>query len=578
MCQKFERSPSLQTKPAITNYRLFLMLFVVILSSVACNTTSQQGKKQSSTTDSTIVFTEKDPYTHRAAAGSAVLTQRGDNTRQGWNMQETTLTTSNVNVTHFGKRVAYPVDGKLYAQPLFVPNLIIRGITYNVVIVATEHDSVYAFDADARTVEPPLWRTSFLSKDITPVSSTQDIHCQAISPEVGITGTPVIDPTTHTLYVVAATHEGTQLIYRLHALDITTGREKLPPTLIQASTPGLKNDAVSGKIIFNARQEQLHMGLLLLHGIVYMSFASYCDKYPFHGWILGYKASDLQPAIVYNDTPNGWGGGIWESATGLTADTNGNIYYMSGNGDFDLNTTGFNAGNSLVKLRPENGTLKIEDYFTPFNQACTLEHDQDLGSGAPLLLPNQNEIVSIGKEGRIYMIKAKHLGGYQVVANPCNVQQRQRTDIDHIIQETPPYTLPGGFWGIPGYWSGSTETYIYTAGSTDHLKAWKIVAGKLDASPTSQATETLHYPGAIPVVSSNNNTPGSAIVWLIDQENGATLHAYDATNLAHELYNSQQNTNRDQLQGYDNFNVPTVTNGEVFVGTTGSLAIFGQLP
>jgi len=568
-----------QYKPPVkTRSGLLLLIIFVLLGNLSC----ARGNDPPSPTGylpplppSPAVFTQKDPYTRPVAASSAVLTQRGDNARSGWNEHETVLNTSTVNVARFGKRVLYPVDGKIYAQPLFVPNLVIRGITYNVVVVATEHDSVYAFDADARTTEAPLWHTSFLHNGITAVSSTRDVRCQSISPEFGITGTPVIDPTSRTLYVVAATHEGAELVYRLHALDITTGSEKLASTHIRASVPGTGDDATAGKVIFNPRLEQMHMGLLLLNGVVYTSFASYCDKYPFHGWILGYRTSDLQQVIVYNSTPNGWGGGIWESASGLTADEAGNIYYLSGNGSFDLNTGGLNAGNSLVKLRPENGTLKMMDYFTPFNQVCTLAHDIDFGSGTPLLLPGQAGIIAIGKEGRIYVVNRNHLGGYQAVHEPCSRQQQPRTNIDHVLQELPPYTLPEGFWGSVGYWAAPTGEYIYTAGNVDHLKAWKIVKGKLEPTPVSQAPETLNYPGGIPVVSSNQSVPDTGIVWLLDQENGAVLRAYDATNLAHELYSSRQNASRDGLQDYDNFNVPTIANGEVFVDTSGSLAIFG---
>ncbi|HZR44672.1 MAG TPA: hypothetical protein VFB12_31460 [Ktedonobacteraceae bacterium] len=581
MFQKYRKVLFLQWQSAHVRHGLLLLIVFVVLSGLPYSRPSdQRGYRLTDsplpTPTSQAVLTQKDPYTRPAAANSAVLTQRGDSTRLGWDQHETVLNTSTVNVSRFGKRIAYSVDGKIYAQPLFVPNLLIRSIDYNVVIVATEHDSVYAFDADARTPEPPLWHTSFLHDGTTTISSMHDVHCPSISPEFGITGTPVIDPVTRTLYIVAATHEGTELVYRLHSLDITTGSEKVLPMRIQASMPGT-GDTAARNVIFNAYQEQMHMGLLLLNGVVYTAFASYCDKYPFHGWILGYRASDLQQVVVYTSTPKGWGGGIWESASGLTADTDGNIYVMSGNGSFDLDTGGLDASNSLMKLRPQNGHLKIVDSFTPFNQKCTLAHDLDLGSGTPLLLPGQNEIIAIGKEGRIYVLNRSNLGGYQVVPDPCNKQQLPRTDIDHVIQELPPYTLPGEFWGAEGYYAAPTGEYIYTAGSEDHLKAWKIVNGKLVPSPVSQAPETLNYPGAIPVVSSNERVPGTAIVWLVDQENVAVLRAYAATDLTHELYNSRQNTSRDGLQGYDNFIVPTIANGEVFVGTAGSLAIFGQL-
>lgn len=577
MFQKYRHRLFPRRRAEKVGHGLLLLLLFVLLSSLALSRPTDPGATPPPLTPThAAVLLQRDPYTRPAAASSAVLTQRGDPTRLGWNRHETTLTTSNISAARFGKRISYPVDGKIYAQPLFVPNLRIRNIAYNVVIVATEHDSVYAFDADARTAEPPLWHTSFLSAGVTPISSMQDVHCPSISPEFGITGTPVIDPATDTLYVVAATHEGSTLAYRLHALDIATGSEKMPATRIQASTTGTEGGK-QHTIVFNPRQEQMHMGLLLLNGVVYTTFASYCDKYPFHGWILGYRASDLEQTSIYNSTPNGWGGGIWESASGLTADSAGNIYIMSGNGDFDLNTKGPDASNSVLQLRPQHGSLQVTDYFTPFNQQCTIAHDLDLGSGTPLLPPDQNEIIAIGKEGRIYVLNRNHLGGYQVVPDPCSRQHLPRTDQDHVLQELPPYTLPGEFWGAEGYWATTTGAYLYTAGSEDHLKAWKIVNGRLSPSPVSQAPEVLNYPGAVPVVSSDGGRAGTAIVWQLDQENGAVLRAYAATDLTHELYNSRQQPGRDNLPGYDNFSVPTVANGEVFVGTAQSLALFAEL-
>lgn len=548
-----------------------LILFVIACSSAPSQSHNQSMPVVSSPTPVQL-FNQTDPLTRHAPASSAYLTQRGSASRQGWNARETTLKTSNVNSTHFGKHVSYPVDGKIFAQPLYVPNLRVRGITYNVVIVATEHDSVYAFDADARTPQPPLWFISFLTGGARPVSATSDVACNNIAPEVGITGTPVIDPATGTLYVVAATHEGSQLVYRLHAIEITSGHEKMAPTLIQASVPaGQGHD----KVTFEAAVEQEHMGLLLLNGVVYTAFASYCGKFFYHGWILGYHAADLRQSVVYNVTPGAWGGGLWESATGLVADQSGDIYVATGNGEYDLNSGGQDAADSLLRLRPVNGTLQIVDAFTPFNQLCLKQHDLDLGSGAPFLLPDSPDIVVAGKEGRVYVVDRNHMGGYHTISDPCS--DLSRTDIDQVAQELPPQTIQGGAWSTASYWNGPTGAYLYTAGVADHLKAWRVSAGKLSSTPASQAPEALSYPGGEPVVSSNGSQPGSGIVWILNNDNGPVLRAYDASNLAHELYTSQQNASRDSLPAYNTFSVPTVANGQVFVGAGANLVIFGLL-
>jgi len=569
-CQYINRTRSVR-------YCLPVFLAWIIIVGVACSAPPVQAQHPAQKGSPTPIqlFDQPDPFTQQVPASSAVLTQRDDAARQGWNAAETHLNTGDVNTSQFGKRLTYQVDGKIYAQPLYVPNLAIRGITYNVVIVATEHDSVYAFDADARSSQPPLWYISFLSAGVSPVSSTSDVVCNNIAPEVGITGTPVIDASTRTLYVVAATREGLQLVYRLHALDITTGREKIAPARIQASVSVSGSVTSAGNVSFDARTEQEHMGLLLLNGIVYIAFASYCGKYFYHGWILGYRAADLEQAIVYNTTPHAWGGGLWESATGLVADQDGNIYVATGNGAYDLNTGGPDAGDTLLKLRPQNGTLKVEDFFTPFNQLCLMQHDVDLGSGAPFLLPDSQNMLVVGKEGRVYVLDREDLGGYHTLPDPCS--SLARTDIDQVVQEFPPQTVSGGVWSTASYWAGPTGAYIYMAGVADHLKAWRVVAGKLLPAFTSQAAETLSYPGGEPVISSNGSKPGSGIVWILDQEHGPALRAYDASNLAHELYNSQQNALRDGLATYDTFSVPTVTNGEVFVGSGASLSIFGLL-
>src|SRR6266700_2746794 len=503
------------------------------------------------------------PISAAAPAETAVLTQKNDSARLGWSSHETVLDQATVQPTRFGKRLAYPVDGQVYAQPLFVPGLPVRGVPRNVVVVATEHDSVYAFDADATgPAPPPLWHTSLLSSGARPLSSRSDVSCDAVEPTVGITSTPVIDPETLTLYVVAATKEGSQILYRIHALDLATGRDRVRPVVLQASVAGTGLGAAGGRETFDAAREQQRMGLLLLRGVVYAAFASYCDRAPSNGWILGYRASDLGQVVVYDDTPNGFLGGIWEAGTGLSGDHSGHLYFVSGNGSFDLATGGLDAGNSLVEMEPANGTLAVVDYFSPFNQSCLNRHDQELGSSGLLLLRQRGEVLFTGKEGRIYVNALGRLGGYRSIPNPCGPDQR-RTDVDQVVQELPPNTVNGGVWGSPSYWSGDAGEFVYTAGIADHLKAWRLVDGRVVTPFASEAPESLDYPGGVPVVSSSGGAAGTGIVWLLDQAHGPALRAFDATMLARELYTSQRNPKRDGLRSYVKFSVPTVADGRV---------------
>lgn len=508
-----------------------------------------------------------------APAGTAVYTQRGGNSRVGWNYHETVLNTGNVTVTGFGRRISYPVDGKIYAQPLFVPGLRIDGGVHNVVIVATERDSVYAFDADATGPAPaPLWHASFLVHGATPVPSVGTLHCDSIVPTFGITGTPVIDRATGTLYLVAVTKEGRAVVDRLHALSIATGRDRMTPVVLRASVPQT-GPGHHGAVAFRAAAEQQHMALLLSGGVVYAGFASYCDRFPSDGWILGYLASDLRRVTVYNAAPDGYGAGIWQSATGIAADSAGDLFVMTANGTFDLASGGPDGADSVLELHQDAGTLRVKDYFTPFYQSCLNDHDQDLGSGAPLLLPH--ELLVVGKEGAIDVLNRAHLGGYHTIPDPC--AHMNLTTIDQVIQELPPQTVAGGIWGTETYWQGAAGGYVYIAGEADRLSAWRLVHGKLVAPRASHAPEKLTYPGGIPVGSSDGPDPRTAIVWILDQENGPALRAYSAANLAHELYNTQQDPRRDAISGYDNFTLPTVAGGRVFVGASGELVIYGLL-
>jgi hypothetical protein len=511
----------------------------------------------------------------------SVLTYKNDTWRTGQNAQESLLTIHTVNARSFGKRASYPVDGRVYAQPLFVPHLRMHSALYNAVFVATEHDSVYAFDADQVGDPRPLWKTSFLSPpDVVPVSGN-DIYCANIGgPDVGITGTPVIDLKTETLYVVAVTKEHRQFFSRLHALDITTGKEHPhSPATITATFPGTGESSVHGEIHFNPLRENQRVALLLLHDVVYIAWGSHCDIPPYYGWLMGYDASTLQQVDVYVPTPGQQGGGIWQGGAGLAADTEGNIYLETGEGDFNLDVGEHEAGDTVLKLSTQRG-LRVVDYFSPFNQCCLGQTNMDLGSAGPLLLPDAPEVIATGKEGRIYVLDRHHLGGYHTIAAACS--QLSRTDVDQVRQEFPPRTAVGGVFGSPAYWHGPSGDYVYVSGAlSNQLKAFQLTNGLLSRTSSSQSPLMIGPRGGLlhvagnPVVSCNGQQPGTAIVWLIDYH--GLLRAYDAANLAHELYTSMQNARRDILGRAMKFSVPTVANGEVFVGTTTSLVIYGLL-
>jgi hypothetical protein len=536
-----------------------------------------------------------------APANTAVTTYHNDNLRTGQNTHETTLTTSNVTSGQFGKRVTYPVDGQVYAQPLFLPNITINGNTHNVVYVATENDSVYAFDADQTTAVAPLWKTSFLtSSNVTPVPAS-DVFTRYtnydINPMVGITGTPVIDTSTNTLYVVAMTKEnGSQYFQRLHAIDVTTGLEKPgSPIVIQASVTGTGYDSSGGKITFNPKTEDQRPALLLANGVVYISWASFGDTDPYHGWLIGYSYTNsaLHQVAVYNDTSNGNEGGVWMSGSGPAADSSGNVYLISGNGTFDLNTGGPDSGDSFLKMSAQNG-LSVNDYFTPFNQSCLSASDADLGSGGILLLPDQTNTahphlaLGGGKEGRIYVVDRDNMGHFTQDPNlNCSSSEVNQTTSDKVVQETSPHTF-GALFSTPAYWASTSGAWVYISGIDDALKAFQITNDTLSSSPTSRTPESFAYPGVTPSISSNGNTSGTGIVWVVGPPNSCSgngcnpngpgvLHAYDATNLGNELYNSGQNSSRDQLDSYTKFSVPTIANGRVFVGTLTSLSIYGLL-
>jgi len=508
-----------------------------------------------------------------ARAQVNVLTYHNDNARTGQNLNETTLTLANVNSNTFGKLFAFPVDGQIYAQPLYVPNLAITNQgTHNVVFVATEHDSVYAFDADSNTGSnaAPLWHVNFLnpSAGVTTVPSA-DVGSDNVAPEIGITSTPVIDLAGGTIYVEAKTKEVsggvTNYVHRLHALDISSGVEKFGgPILVQASVPGTGdgNDG-AGHVPFNGLRQMNRPGLLLANGRVYVAYASHGDNGPYHGWVLAYDAQTLQLTAAFNTTPNGGLGGIWQSGDGPACDPLGNLFFLTGNGTFAPGSGCY--GDSVLKLSP---TLSLSDYFTPSDQQTLNNGDLDLGSGGVLVLPDEvgstnhpHLLVGAGKEGRIYLLDRDHLGQFN-------------SGGDQVVEE---FLEPVG-----GEWSFNTPAYfnqtLYYLGAGDVLKAFAFSNGLLVTNPVSVGGTTFGFPGATPAVSANGTN--NAIVWVLQTDaapsGSAILRAYNATNVAAELYDSTQAGARDNPGGAIKFSVPTVANGKVYVGTASQLSVFGN--
>src|SRR5579864_6120235 len=500
---------------------------------------------------------------------TAVLTYHNDVQRTGQNLAETTLTPKNVNSATFGKVFSFPTTGNIYAQPLYMPAVTIPGKgIHNVVFVATEHDSLYAFDADGNT-STPLWFRSFLDPAHGVTSVPQSDVGGSITPEYGITGTPVIDASTRTMYLVAFTKENGTYIQRLHALVVTTGNDKLLPMVISASVrgTGVGNDG-NGNIPFQPKIQLQRPALLLAGGVVYIAWGSFNDMGPYHGWVMGYSASTLQQLAVWNSTPDGAAGSIWQGGSGLAQDPAGNLWAMTGNGTFDANTGGRDFGNSMVKLSSAQNGLTVSNYFTPFNEQKLNSSDQDLGSGGIMLLPLQNAAVprlavGAGKGGTIYLVNRSSPGKFY------------SGDDSQIVQSIPHgagTASSNNNFSTPAYWNEN----VYFLGNNDFLRQYPVQNGLLQTAITG--THTYGFPGATPVVSANNASNG--IVWTLERVplGNAVLHAYDASNVANELYNSNQAGTRDQFGTIVKFVVPTVANGRVYVGAKGHLVDFGLLP
>ena len=500
---------------------------------------------------------------------AGTFTHHNDYLRTGQNTHETVLSLANVNQANFGKLFSYTLDGIAFASPLYVANVNILGKgVHNVVYVATEHDSVYAWDADGLSTTP-LWKVSFLKSGVTSVPCGDTGECGDIPTEIGITGTPVIDSVTGTLYVVAKTKEGVNYVQRLHALDITTGAEKFGgPVTIQASVSGSGEGSAGGQMAFSQLRENQRPALVLANGNVYMGWASHGDQHPWHGWVIAYNATTLQQAAVFCVTPDGYGGGIWSSGGGLGADASGNIYFTTGNGDFSANTGGKNYGDSIVKLGP---TGSVVDYFTPFDQANMEAQNFDLSSAGPVLLLDQpgsvpHLLVAAAKSGTIYVVNRDNMGHFHA-GNDSQIVQSLPGILPNGLQEEGNYSAPAFFNG-----------YIYFAAVNDTLKAFQLTNGLLSNGPTSQSLEIYPNRGGSFAVSSNGNANG--IVWAMQDNNPANgvLRAYDANNLGNEIYNTSQAGSRDTPGVATKFNIPLVANGKVFVSAQTQLVVYGLLP
>ncbi len=506
-----------------------------------------------------------------AQAQVRVLTHHNDNARTGQNLNEGSLTPANVNPNSFGKLFTITVDGKVDAEPLYVAGLSIpTNGAHNTLIVATEHDSVYGFDADSGV---QLWKVSMLKNGETP-SDTRG--CSQVTPEIGVTSTPVIDLASGphgTVYVVAMSKDTSAYHQRLHALDITSGAEEFGGPVDITGTFSAHNSTVT----FDPKQYKARPGLLLSNGLVYVGFSSHCDAGPYTGWLMGYNESSLAQTTIFNIEPNGSQAAFWASGSGLAADASGNIYAISGNGTFDttLDSNLFPSlgdfGNAFIKFSTAGNHLAVTDYFTMFNTVSESNGDTDFGSGGALVLPDMRDAgnnikqlaVGAGKDKKIYLVDRNNLGKFNVSNN------------NNIYQELPGALSGGGSFGMPAYFNNS----IYYGAAGDVLRQFTFTNAKLNSSPASMTTFGFTYPGTTPSVSANGTANG--IIWAAENSsspNPAVLHAFNPANLATEYYSSNQAANsRDHFGTGNKYITPMIANGKVYVGTTTGVGVFGLL-
>jgi hypothetical protein len=513
-----------------------------------------------------------------------VLTYHDDNARTGQNLNETILTTSNVNSATFGKLATLPVTSNVDAQPLYVSNLMINGASHNVVFAATEADMVYAFDADTYT---QLWSVPVTNGE----SPSNEVDgCGQVQPEIGVTGTPVIDLNAGahgTIFLVAMTRDsGGNYHQRLHALDLATGAEQAgsPQTITASYTV----PSTTTSVTFDPMQYKERAGLLLMNSAIYLAWASHCDADPYQGWVMAYSESTLQQTGVLNITPTGSRGAIWMGDTAMAADSSSNIYFLAANGTFGdgsnspaLNTSGFptnpNYGNAFMKLSTANNTLAVADYFAMFNANSESAGDGDLGSGGAIVLPDFTDgggvvrhlAVGAGKDRYVYVVNRDSMGKFNA-SNDTAIYQKLN-DPSGNATGTP--ALGGSSFSMPAYFNNT----VYFGGSGDNLRAFPVTQAKLPTQATLKSSVSFGFPGCTPSISANGTSNG--IVWCISAGGTGALYAFSAANIATELYNSNQAGSRDQFpdNSSDKFVTPLIANGKVFVGTPTGVVVFGLL-
>jgi len=503
-----------------------------------------------------------------AAPSTDVLTYHNDLARTGQYLAETTLTPSNVNTAQFGKVAFLAADGKVDAQPLYVSNVSMNGATHNIVYVATEHASLYAYDADSNA---KLWQRSLLSNGETP---SDNRNCSQITPEIGITSTPVVDRSRGAhgvIYAVAMSKDASGAYHqRLHALDLSTGAEVLgSPIEIAATFPGTGANSTNGVTTFDPKQYAERQALTLVSGNLYLAWTSHCDEGAYGGWIMAYDAGTLAQTSVVNVTPNGSEGSVWMSGAGMASDGS-SLYLLDANGTFDttLDGNGFPSrgdyGNTFLKLAI-SPKLSVSDDSATNNTVTESDQDTDLGSGGALLLPDLTDAngttrhlaVGAGKDKKIYVVDRNAMGKFNSTKNA-------------IWQEIDGQ-LGGGVFSMPAYYGN----VVYYGAVGDTLKAFPITAARLAATPASKSPSTFPYPGATPSISANGTQ--NAIVWAAENGTVGALHAFDASNLSHELYNSNQAGTRDKFGAGNKFITPMIAHGHVYVGATNGVAVFGLL-
>jgi outer membrane protein assembly factor BamB len=498
----------------------------------------------------------------RSDAISGIYSYRYDNSRTGQNRAETELTTMNVNAASFGKVFSASVDGYVYAQPLYVSGVSIPGHSqHDVVYVATENNWVYALDAASGEV--------LFSKSLGLTDPNESRPCGDMGPHIGVTGTPVIDPRTKTLYVAARSWEDGKNNFRLHALDISTGTERSrSPVVIAAALPGSGAGSQGGVVSFEPTLQLQRPGLALANGQVYIAFGSVCDHGAYHGWLFSYDAVTFGQTGVLLTTPGAHHGGIWQAGAAPAVDPEGNVYVITGDGDFDADMGGTDFGDSFLRLRlTSTKRFAVVDYFTPYNENDLDVENVDLGGSGPILIPDQvnqhsHLLLGSGKNGAVYLLDRDRLGHFQGSSN------------SQIVQYIPD-AVPGLVHTTPAYWQNQNGQWVFIGSVKGSLEAFALKDGRINPRPSSKTSTIFSYPGAMPVISSKGNENG--IVWALDDTPGV-LHAYDATDLSRELYNAgQAGGDRDRSEPGVHFYTPLVANGRVYFGTRNRIYCYGLL-